>query len=1752
MDTSNYNWMNKEVPHLKITVKEDGIYKVTGRELEEAGYELLATKFSELKMLYRGKEVAIKEVDQNGDDIVNESDYFLFYGQKNDGALDKVLFTQDGGEPVNPYQSMYGDESAYFLVKEQLGEGEFHKRIKEAAPITGPTAAPEHILKEQLHSFRDRVVQGIDVFAEPGYGTFGSSRYEKKEGFVEALSKGGTIEKRFILPNIEESLLGTENARLETNILPVLRAENYESDIQLQVEEGTTISTRKLIKNRSFLIDTPLSRDWISNGTLRLVIKDGNHTTGDKSNQFSAAYYKITYPLASVQTNEGDIQMVLAESTTAYHFNVDKSSDQTVVWDVTDPLYPQPLFRDEIQGNYKGRSHGAIFRQVIVSSQAREVSGVVKADFVDYTSDIPYNYFIITHDNLLEYVDEKGKVHYPVNEYVKYREGTGYQVLKMTIEEVYNTFSFGERTPYALKAFARMVDRTFRYETPPKLFIIGKGISLEEDKTLTHPDNLIPPLGIPASDNNIVATHYSSSYTMSMAVGRLSAVTPQQVKSYLDKVNRMESSGFKPSPGVQEVPGEQDLWRKNTLLLAGGYEDSLLIRERDPITGEPGSNGKRMDKEFFVERLQQYASYIQEGPLGGVSPSLIIKSSSSNTTELIDVSKQINQGVGLLIFFGHASIYGPDLDIGRVERGYENEGRYPVILMNGCSGGDVFRKGESWAENWILADKKGAVLFISKNRYSFPEQADEVAGQFFNHTYGSRLNQGTLHEDDFGSVSAGEKFRRAIEEYTSWFNIFPGFRALDYISLEQMVFQGDPALVITPRNPSVAIKKDEFELLPTGNDLQVSAQSNSFAFEFPLYNFGKVPEGVDSVTIEIERVFPDPSLSEIIRFRKKIPRNVSQERIVWDNTFGKPYANGVNKFTVRVDPPVRDVVLNNNAITDFDFYYSFPENTLRVVAPFDHAILNQDSLTVWIDDLNPKARERNYTLTIGRDSALTDRIELDTTGFDMLSWKLDVKTFYPSLKSGDVVYLYADYSTYEEGDLQGGDTVSVTYEPTLAKGWKQTVAQQAFADSAFTNLTYQSPSFFVRGRELTLDMYTSSIFGADWNMTYEGAPLTGNEATSAARELILLGVSATTGGYYFPNYNIWGKGLDRLVGFKVDERDQTVRGPMVRLNQLDLVGQNSTLLKAFVEGDSSVVKQDGDYVVLLSRGGIDMEQIVAYDSAGVLTSLGFDTNELKKVKKNAFIGVGRRGMLRSFLNRSDTLMASGERAVEASYTIVTVPDSGSVKSEWIGPARQWETLEFEVAPGDRSDDWELVVYGKGDTGVVDSLGTFTADGRIGLNEIYQQYPYLRLEWKVGRPAAGQQSSQLRDWKVTYASLPEGALYTEKIQHTVEESYLNKEDAYYQGEDLRLRYVFRLLTEEKYEEALPVFYSLKGKTVETDSIPASVWEQQDSVHLKVNVDTWKESLLGGNSLFLTAGTPDNEVYFFNNVREYAFHVEEDKVNPLLEVFLDGRRILDGDIISPKAELTISLRDDNPFLRLSENTASVKMKLRSQATAEEGGEILLEKDLKDIGLVKSDNKGNNQYTASFNIAHLVADQNNDVSNLRVVEGEPLLKDGEYQLSIEATDVNGNYVGGNLIEQEIDTVAFRQSYKVAFTVNTEEAVTNFYPYPNPFSDNVRFVFTLTGTDIPEEIKIQIMTVTGRVVREITQEELGPVHIGNNISRYAWDGTDEFGDRLANGVYLYRVIVKKSGEVMKKSDIDKGNDGLFKHNIGKLYLMR
>ena len=266
-------------------------------------------------------------------------------------------------------------------------------------------------------------------------------------------------------------------------------------------------------------------------------------------------------------------------------------------------------------------------------------------------------------------------------------------------------------------------------------------------------------------------------------------------------------------------------------------------------------------------------------------------------------------------------------------------------------------------------------------------------------------------------------------------------------------------------------------------------------------------------------------------------------------------------------------------------------------------------------------------------------------------------------------------------------------------------------------------------------------------------------------------------------------------------------------------------------------------------------------------------------------------------------------------------------------------------------------------------------------------------------------------------------------------------------------------------------------------------------------------------------PDNdqpEQYLYNNFIFKDFYVKEDLTNPLLDVTFDGVHILNKDIVASKPHILVKLKDESRFLALSDTSVFT-----------------------DISVRYPDGNLRRFYfgdSLRFNPANISGGD-----NTASIDFTPYFpEDGDYEFIVSGKDEKGNKAG-NLV------------YRISFTVINKPMISNLLNYPNPFTTSTAFVFTVTGSEVPQNIRIQILTITGKVVREITKAELGDLHIGRNITDFKWDGTDMYGQKLGNGVYLYRVITNMNGKSLDKYRAEGDNtDKYFKGGYGKMYLMR
>ena len=86
--------------------------------------------------------------------------------------------------------------------------------------------------------------------------------------------------------------------------------------------------------------------------------------------------------------------------------------------------------------------------------------------------------------------------------------------------------------------------------------------------------------------------------------------------------------------------------------------------------------------------------------------------------------------------------------------------------------------------------------------------------------------------------------------------------------------------------------------------------------------------------------------------------------------------------------------------------------------------------------------------------------------------------------------------------------------------------------------------------------------------------------------------------------------------------------------------------------------------------------------------------------------------------------------------------------------------------------------------------------------------------------------------------------------------------------------------------------------------------------------------------------------------------------------------------------------------------------------------------------------------------------------------------------------------------------------------------YVYPNPFKPNSPGRFKaakLTFKNLPAEATIRIFTITGKQVAELRKTE----STGDN---YEWNATNDYGQKLASGVYIFFITSPGGGKAKGK----------------------
>ena len=1626
-------WINPGTTYLKIAVAEDGMYRIDPATLATAGFPVGGADASRYVLHHFGEPVPL-ELGADG---------LYFYGERARGEFDTYLFAGGAEQQLNPRYGMHTDTAAYYLSVAGAGASPSRYTAGGADAGAGGTSTIYRVAERVYSDHQSK------YYARENSNTILFSHYELAEGYGsrpsgDLLSSNGTTET---VTELELPGASSGTATLELRY-GLAFGDDHLQQISIngeRVDERSTQGWSVQTQQYSFA-----ARD---RATVKVRGLAGDQ---DKAN---LAYLRVTYPAAAELTGDQLYFTLPAGGATALSFSDLPAGAR--LYDLTNALV------------YTAR--GGSFDLPAATTERRfQLLGtplsVAATEPLTLTDQLPAagaTYLIVSSRRL------RGAGLQAMAAYRASATGGGHRVHTVFVEDLYDSYGYGyQRHPQAIKNYLDAVLAAapgLRY-----LFLVGKGreytsVRSADDLAEARATFFVPGYGLPASDNLLAAE--LGGVTPRVAVGRLAAITPEEVSLYVAKLRAVERQIELAGQTIEDLD-----WMKQALFLGGGQTPS----EQNTIRYNLGT----MEKIFESSKFG-----------GNVTSVFRTSSDPIETTRQEAIFARINAGTSIITFYGHSSSQGFDFNIDNPDN-YLNKDKYPFMMSLGCYSGDAFTEARSISERFIFLPDGGAVTYAASKGLGFISALGVFGRSFFDHVGNEEYGEGI-----------GDVLKAVISDYAGTSNYTMG------ILLEQFALSGDPAFRFHPRpGPDLIVDPSMTAVEPN----VVPAQDTSFTVRLRLLNLGTRGKDVaDSVRVSFRQLLPSGELRPLAERLVATPyydRNVNLEL----PTLGLD-AVGTNRLLITVDSdnaiaelPAPAAEANNELRVGQTLGTPFTviANTAKAAYPPPYAVVGP-GVELVATSSDPLAPERTYRLQVATEvdfrNPLAD-VNITSPGgviryTPTLSLR-DSTTYYwrispDSTSTQDAGFIWSQssftyladrpatavsYALQHPGQLRNGRTEDVTvdaHDPIWRFGRNTN-------DIQIRNAVYRS-------REVPALI---------WNGTRFNSP----HPWRIRAGVQVLVVDSTNNHVWYPSsgdgsYNSVPGGHTSPWNF--DTRTEAGRAGLIEFLQDGIAPGRYVFVYTAQRGNDIEYHDAEAWSADSSRVGRTIYGVLEEEGAEQVRLL----KQLGSVPYT-FAYVKGKGPL------AEAIATDQQATTEVLFPIYENRSVGVYTSDRIGPALEWRNLSIRFRNDfiGTADSCYFYLYGETEAGQRTRLDEMPLDIAAQRSFSYdlsavraEDYPYLVTSFEL-YDEADRTVASIDEIYVDYTR-PGDVAVSPAIAYSVPENLA-------QGESSELKVGYENLGPTGMDSLLVALTIINEQNEVTElrkRQPPVAAGASDVVTFELP-DNEQDSRLRFQ-LALNPAADQPETITFNNYLNTEVGIVSDRIAPDLRVYYDGRRIRDGELISSKPEILVQLRDESPFRRLDDSSAYFIQLLAPDGTKE------------TIRM--------NDSRVEFIPARA------DGENIAEVYFRPeLLQDGMYSLIVQASDRSKNAAG---------ELAYQQSFEVV----NEQLITNVLTYPNPFTTQTRFVYTLTGSTAPEVFRIQIMTVSGRVVRDIDLLAYESVSPGTHQTDFSWDGTDEYGDLLANGVYLYRVITS-DGEGQSLEAYDNGTDQYFRNGLGKVVILR
>ena len=1701
--TYGNEWISYEQKYYSFPIVEDGIYKIDYNSLVNSGVPLASIDTDHFQVFGRERQVPLY-ISDGGDNTLDNGDYIYFYAQRNDSWLDSTLY-DDPSWIGNPKYSLYNDTIQYFLTWNQGGANNRFS-IESDVDFDNFNTVP-YVIDEVFSFYFNQYNEGLKS------SNASSSFFVSGEGWGITRRNLGYV---WNFNGIEFDNIYQENDSPEVFYNSVLVGS---SNAAIPSGAGGNHHTRQTIGNSNYtLVDSVFSG---YKGIFSSVSFPSNIINSDGSSNFKVSivndlglatdyqsinYVSFKYPRKTDYNGESGFNFEAVYNNLESKSRIDiNGSNLTNPVAFSFGLIPRKIPVVSHLGGYSlliPNSPDFSASRVVVDSENNIINvnqlNAVNGDgfFTDFTS-IPNidAALLFVYNDLLKSV---------VDLYVSHRTssiGGGYNVIMAEVNELYQQYGGG--IPKHINGIRRFAHQIYdvSQQKPVGLFLIGKGIREANVTSSTsigpgtranissYQNSLIPSFGQPSCDACITSNlPGTNKYTPLIPTGRISARTPNELEIYLNKI--IEYDNQQNQEDVYSTNTKD--WQKQILHFSGGTEAAEQVLLQNFLNGM----AETAEGDYFAGKVD-----------------LVAKENGNpiNPNELDEIKNRISEGVSLMNFFGHFTTSSSGFDINLDEPStWDNQGKYPVLIANSCYNGNIFHNSFSNSESFVLTPNAGVIAYLGTLNYGFISPLRSYSDQFYKEF--SQTNYG-------GTI--GSHIKNTIQS---------GIANLDNLQSEttytQMTLHGDPMIKLNYHDfPEIELTDSRISFGPEN----ISLATDSIEINIKLRNLGR--SITENFNVTIERDFPNSTLDSIYLINVEgldYEKNL-QIKIPLQASIGI----GLNKFTIKVDRPdyieeQYDEVINNQSVKNF----LISVDGVEPIWPEDFAVVPTDTIILRASTINPLADIQSY------------KFEIDSTR----DFSSPFKKFVLQNSLGGVL-------SAEPSDWVNSSTLvqeSLILEDSVVYFWRVVLVDN--------DMNWKTRSFqYIKnkrgwGQDAFGQFTSNSFIGISLNQSNQFREF------EPIQSQISCFVTSSLLSYIHPN-NAWSlNGIQQdydicttIPKFHVAVIDKASLTPMETRytysngtvvnpnndfgNSNDNGGcagrpmrfftfhqNNPTEIDAFqnfVENEIS----NGDYILIYSPIKARYDWWSTYDPGlfDTFTNLGSDSISPSRPNQ-PFIFLTRKGdpsfVVEVFSQNGEDITM--DTIISGSETI------GFESSPLIGPVSNWGELHWKQNPleGTSSDSTSLKIQLFDDAGIyissIDTLFTLH-DSIIDLSLLVSAdtCPYMKLAATYS-DINTQTPAQMDFWHVLYTPIPEAA-----IDASMGYTWLPNMDSLQEGQEGSFAVDIVNISDVNMDSLLVEYYIVD----ENQQIHPLSYPRSDSLLINgvlrdtISFDT--KGLIGTNYFCVDVNpyidlslnlTDQPEQTHINNILQIPFSVSAENINPILDVTFNGIHILNNDIVAPTNEILITLNDENPYLILDSDSDTSLF-----------GIYITDPDGIQSRVPFVDGTGNTV------MQWIPGDENQN--KFKIIYPAYFEKSGVYSILVQGEDKSGNLSG------DFD-------YKVDFEVIHESMITQLMNYPNPFSTSTRFVFTLTGDRIPDDVLIQIMTISGRVVREINESELGPIQIGRNISEFAWDGRDHFGDQLANGVYLYRVKAKIDGVDINL--LESGADKYFHKGLGKMYLLR